>query len=63
MKEQSKFDKAREQFEIINSPYKPNKLYEELQKMPEHLREWHMKRLIYVPRVEYCKFRPREEKE
>lgn len=31
--------------------------------MPEHLRKKHMKELIHVPRSEYCKFRPREEKE
>ena len=64
MKEPSKFDEAREQFIIVSSsPYKKNEFYEELQKMPEHLRKEHMKELIYVPRVEYCKFKPREEKE
>jgi len=60
----SKLDEAREQFRIVSSsPYKENEFYEELQRMPEHLRKEHMKESIYVPRVEYCKFRPREEKE
>lgn len=64
MKEPSKFDEAREQFRIVSSsPYKKNEFYEELKKMPEHLRKKHMKELIHVPRSEYCKFRPREEKE
>lgn len=63
MKEPSKFDEAREQFRIVSSsPYKKNEFYEELQKMPEHLRRERMKELIYVPRVEYCKFRLREDK-
>lgn len=63
MKESSKFEKAREQFRIVSSSqYKKNEFYEELQKMPEHLRKKRMKELIYVPRVEYCKFRSREEK-
>ena len=64
MNKPSKLDEAREQFRIVSSsPYKKNEFYEELQKMPEHLRKKHMENLIYVPRVEYCKFRPREEKE
>ena len=64
MNKPSKLDEAREQFRIVSSsPYKENEFYEELQRMPEHLRKEHMKESIYVPRVEYCKFRPREEKE
>ena len=64
MNNPSKLKEAREQFRIVSSsPYKENEFYEELQRMPEHLRKEHMKESIYVPRVEYCKFRPREEKE
>lgn len=64
MNKPSKLNEAREQFRIVSSsPYKENEFYEELQRMPEHLRKEHMKESIYVPRVEYCKFRPREEKE
>ena len=65
MKEPSKFEKAREQFKILSAPYKISesfKLYGDTdhlrkkRKCPEEYAE-------YVPRVQYCKFRPREEKE
>lgn len=48
----SKIDEAKKQYEIINSPYKENPAYELYKYMGG-----------YVPMVDYCKFRPREEKE
>ena len=69
MKEPSKFDKAREHFRILRAPYKISESYK-LYGDKSHLRKkrkgsvfWDEDAVEYVPRVEYCKFRPREEKE
>lgn len=67
MKEPSKFDKAREQFKILGAPYKISESYKLYGGSPLRKRKrrgsvfWDTD-VQYVPRVEYCKFRPREEK-
>ena len=69
MKEPSKFEKAREQLRILSAPYKISESYKlygdkSLKKKSEIKGSvfWNTD-VIYVPRFEYCKFRPREEKE
>ena len=68
MKEPSEFEKAREQLRILSAPYKISESYklygdESLNKKSERKGSvfWDTD-VIYVPRFEYCKFRPREEK-
>ena len=69
MKESSKFDEAREQLRILSAPYKISESYklygdESIKKKSERKGSvfWDTD-VIYVPRFEYCKFKPREEKE
>lgn len=64
MKEPNKFNKAREQFRILSSPYvisKPYEIWGGGSDKKEESSFWPVS-TGYVPRVEYCKFRPREEK-
>ena len=66
MKEQSKFEKAKETFRILSSPYKLNVAYEIWGELfPKEKRSgstfWDTD-VDYIPRVEYCKFRERKPK-
>ena len=70
MKEPSKFEKAREQFRILSSPYVISESFKKygdrsLEKKKERKGSvfWDEDAPGYVPIVEYCKFRPLEEKE
>ena len=70
MKEPSKFEKGREQLRILSAPYKISESYKlygdkSLKKKSERKGSlfWDTDAPEYVPRFEYCKFRPREEKE
>ena len=64
MKELSKFDEAREQFRILSSPYVISETYKKYgNPLPKRDKRWSTfwdtEAPGYVPRVEYCKFRPR----
>lgn len=67
MKEPSEFEKAREQLRILSAPYKISEAYKMYgNSPPKRDKRWSTfwdTDVIYVPRFEYCKFRPREEKE
>lgn len=70
MKKTSVLDKTRELFRILSSPYKISESYKlygdkSLKKKGERKSSvfWDEDDPGYVPMVEYCKFRPREEKE
>ena len=67
MKEPSEFEKAREQLRILSAPYKISEAYKMYgNSPPKRDKRWSTfwdTAVIYVPRFEYCKFRPREEKE
>lgn len=64
MKEQSEFEKAREQLRILSAPYRISEAYKMYGNSPlKRDKRWSTfwdTDVIYVPRFEYCKFKERD---